>query len=160
MAYKSAAFEVSEEDLVFGGGGYKNMIAVEKQETETWLENSDDDEEMPDAASLVRKLREGKQGDESVSGMPHRYVLPIQTGLFLRQRKAPISSQPISSQPSFTSSFSSDDSGATNLQRWKNPKTPSAKLVALVRFLKSWESNIETAMDKVIIYSQCMGLYM
>lgn len=46
-------------------------------------------------------------------------------------------------------------SAMANLERWKNPETPSTKLVAMVNMLKEWESDPATSMDKVIIYSQC-----
>lgn len=46
-------------------------------------------------------------------------------------------------------------SAMANLERWKNPKTPSTKLVAMINMLKEWEADPATSMDKVIIYSQC-----
>lgn len=69
----------------------------------------------------------------------------------------------MSSMPSrrgFTSNPAPFDSAGTNLDRWRNPRTPSAKVAALVNMLKDWESNVESAMDKVIIYSQCKDAYL
>ena len=132
------------------------MIDIEKEDTKSWLVNSDDsDEEMPDAGSLLKKLGKSDHGQDSVRS---DFLLLIPTGLLLSQSNAAISSKPISSQPSFTANTLSSDLEFTNLERWKNPKMPSAKLATLVRMLKSWESTIESAMDKVIIYSQCMAL--
>jgi hypothetical protein len=60
-----------------------------------------------------------------------------------------------SQTPAITATIPPSELTITNLERWKNPQTPSAKLVALVNMLKTWEYNTESAMDKVIIYSQC-----
>lgn len=42
-----------------------------------------------------------------------------------------------------------------NQKRWMNSKIASTKLIALINRLKEWECDTETAMDKVIVYSQC-----
>lgn len=59
-AYKSAAFEVSEEELVFGGGGYKKMLAADNEKTKKRLVESDEDEDLPDAGSLMSDIGESK----------------------------------------------------------------------------------------------------
>ena len=41
------------------------MIAAEKQRN-TWLLNNDEDEDMPDAGSLVKNLAKEKYGDDKV----------------------------------------------------------------------------------------------
>ncbi|KAF8512773.1 SNF2 family N-terminal domain-containing protein [Gautieria morchelliformis] len=136
-AYKSAAFEVSQEELVFGGGGYKKMMAAEKQKTKSWFVDSDDDDDLPDAGSLMASL--GKRDHSNNNS----------------HCKVATSSTPMPSQtPASTATIPPSESTITNLERWKNPQTPSTKLVALVDMLKTWDYNTESAMDKVIIYSQ------
>ena len=160
-AYKSAAFEVSEQELVFDGGGYKNLVAVEKQKTLGWLVDSDEEEDMPEAGSLLKNSKKGEYDEEKVTLTPElcsESSLKVSFSFRLlnsRQHKASTSSTLIPETSGFSASIPRDELTFASLQRWKNPKMPSTKLVALVDMLKGWRYNTETAMDKVIIYSQC-----
>lgn len=51
QAYKSAAFVVSEEELIFSRGGCKNATANSKRQ-DTLILDSDDDE-LPDAVGII-----------------------------------------------------------------------------------------------------------
>ena len=72
-AYKSAAFEVSDQELTFGGGGYEDIIAVEKQKKKTQCQiDTDDDEDLSDAGSLMKGFGKKKTdggSDAEVCGL-------------------------------------------------------------------------------------------
>ncbi|KAF8510456.1 SNF2 family N-terminal domain-containing protein [Hysterangium stoloniferum] len=137
--YRSAAFEVSEEDLIFGSGGYRKALDASEQKTKRWQPDSDDDE-LPDTDFLMRDI--GKDEPET------RY----------EDRQSSLKSTPSTSgpcqMPFLTPRESSKLSDAANLSRWKNQRTPSTKLIALLNMLKEWDRDTTSSMDKVIIYSQ------
>ena len=91
--------------------------------------------------------------------LEYTIYLPSFLSIFLRQHKTATLSTLPSETPVVTRSIALGDSESTNLERWKNPKTPSTKLVALVDMLKEWEYKMESTMDKVIIYSQCRSMF-
>ncbi|KAF8588075.1 hypothetical protein K439DRAFT_703082 [Ramaria rubella] len=129
--FKSAAFEISDEELIFGGGGFKKLMAVENHKKKSWLVDSDDDEDMPDAGALTIGIEKkaGSQKNEKV--VQHPSSGPSTP---LPSRKSELTPR---TPPALSSS--------ANLDLWRSTKTPSAKLIALVRMIKDWSQSVESA---------------
>ncbi|GJJ14040.1 hypothetical protein Clacol_008297 [Clathrus columnatus] len=143
-SYKAAAFEISEEELTFGGGYRQSTKAPKAKEV------IDSDEELPDADALMTDF--DIKDDDDVK-MVRSILMSKSTPL--KDETIPNPNAIFSQAPVVTQVELSGLSGMANLERWRNPQTPSTKLVALINMLKEWEANPATSMDKVIVYSQC-----
>ncbi|KIJ41077.1 hypothetical protein M422DRAFT_229883 [Sphaerobolus stellatus SS14] len=140
-AYKSAIFEVSEQDLLFGGTGYKATLENSKKKKGKAIVLDDSDDELPDATSFLVSLGSSKKKSSTQTKDTGPGRSPPPTSL-LSQAPALMHNEP--------TGLTSEE----NLQRWKNPRVPSSKLIALVNMLQEWENKTESALDKVIVYSQ------
>lgn len=144
-AYKAAAFQVSEEELVFGGAGYRENLAAAttKKKRKEKDADMDSDDELPSADALMADFKAVSDDEEKKDESEPAAAFNANPNAIL-----------FSQAPVLTPAEPEGLSAMANLERWKNPKTPSTKLVAMINMLKEWEADPATSMDKVIIYSQ------
>lgn len=67
-AYKAAAFQVSEEELVFGGAGYRENLAAatKKKKKKEAIMDMDSDDELPSADALMADFRDASEEPKNV----------------------------------------------------------------------------------------------